>query len=504
MKSPERTADGGASTEPESPRAFDAERLTALAAAFRGEILAPDDEGYHEARAVWNGMIDRRPAAVVRPTGAADVVAAVNFARENGLEVAVRGGGHNVAGTAVTDGGLMIDLSAMNGVRVDPAARTVRVEGGATLGDVDHETQPFGLATALGAVSETGVAGLTLNGGYGHLSREHGLALDNLASVDIVTADGRLRTASEDENPDLFWAVRGGGGNFGVVTAFEYELHEVGPEVYAFFAWFDADDADAVTDAFREWAASAPRNAGVLSFAGHVPELDEFPEASWGESAVALLGSFRGDVAEGPEVYRPLLESATPIADFSGPMAYADLQRLLDAEYPDGMRYYWKSVFLTEVSDEVVDLLVRYNESAPSALSTIDLWHLGGAVADVPQDATAFWHRDKSFMLNFEANWTDPADDEANVEWARTGVAEAAALPVASGRYGNFPGLGEDPASMLFGDNYDRLAELKARYDPTNLFHLNQNVEPRAGGDVPDPTDGAGESADARGDPESP
>lgn len=460
-----------------------AERLASLESAFRGEILLPDDDGYDLARSVWNGMIDRHPAAVVRPTGTADVVAAVNFARENDLEVAVRGGGHNAAGKAVADGALTIDLSAMTGVRVERDARTVRAEGGARLGDVDHETQLFGLATALGVVSETGIAGFTLNGGYGHLSREYGLAADNLVSVDVVTADGVVRTASESQHEDLFWAVRGGGGNFGVVTSFEYRLHEVGPEVYVFFPWFPADEGESVLERFREWVESAPRNVSLLPFAAHVPDLDEFPGEARGEPALAMLGTARGDLDAGRDRFEPFLAAAEPLVDFSGPMPYEDLQRLLDEDYPDGMRYYWKSIFLEAVTDEVIDVVLGYNESAPSALSTVDLWTLGGAVSDPPQDATAFWHRDKPFMLNFEANWEDPADDDANVAWVRDGVAEAESLAVASGRYANFPGLGEDPATLLFGDNYDRLVEVKTTYDPGNLFHLNQNVAPRTGGD---------------------
>ncbi len=444
----------------------------------RGDVIVPTDDAYDDARSVWNGMIDRRPDVIVRASGTADVVAAVDFARENEMQIAVRGGGHNVAGTAVSDGGLVIDLSAMNGVYVDPDARTVRAQGGATLGDVDHETQLFGLATPFGAVSMTGIAGLTLNGGYGHLSRQYGLTLDNLRSVEIVTADGRVRTASDEENADLFWAIRGGGGNFGVVTSFEYALYEVGPEIYAFFVWFHADDAVEVMDRFREWTATAPPEAGLLPFTAHVPELDEFAEDSWREPTLALLGSFRGELDEAEDVFRAVRDGATPIADFSGPMAYEDLQRMLDEDYPDGMRYYWKSIFLTELTDEVVDLMLRYNDSTPSELSTVDLWHLGGAVGDVPQDATAFWHRDKPHMLTFEANWVDPADDGANVDWAREGFAEARVLAVADGLYGNFPGFGEDPTSHLFGGNYDRLVELKAKYDPTNRFRSNQNIEP--------------------------
>ena len=457
------------------------ERTERLQTALRGDLLGPGDDGYDEARTVWNAMIDRHPALVVRATGTADVVATVDFARETGVELSIHGGGHNVAGTAVTEGGVMLDLSGMNGVRVDREAGTVRVQGGALLGDVDHETQLFGLATPLGAVSETGVAGLTLNGGYGHLSREYGLACDSLVSADVVTADGEVRVASETEHADLFWAIRGGGGNFGVVTSFEFDLYEVGPEVDAFFVWFHGDDARAALERFREWAADAPRQAGVLPFTGWVPETEEFPEEYWGDPAIAFLGSARGGV-DAEEVYRPLREAGTPIADFSGPMSYEDLQSLLDEDYPDGLRYYWKSIFLTDLTDEVFDLMVSHNEAAPSKLSTVDLWHLGGAVSDRPQDATAFYHREKPFMLNFEANWEDPADDEANAEWVREGFAAADALDVSAGRYGNFPGLEPDPAQLLYGDNYDRLVEFKTEYDPDNLFRLNQNVEPRGEG----------------------
>ena len=447
---------------------------------MRGEILRPDDEGYDTARSVWNGMVDRRPALIVQPTGTADVVAAVNFARDSELEIAVHGGGHNVAGYAVSDGGLMLDLSAMNGVSVDREARTVRVAGGATLGDVDHETQLFGLATPLGVVSETGIAGLTLNGGYGHLSREYGLSVDNLLEVEIVTADGQVRTANEQHHEDLFWAVRGGGGNFGVVTAFEYELHDVGPEVYQVFAWYHGNEAASLLGRFREWTDSAPRTAAVLPFVAHVPDIEEFPEDTWGEPAVAFLGCIRHDPDEAAAVMASLTEGFDPIADFSGPTQFEALQTLLDEDYPDGLRYYWKSTYLADLNEAVIDLMLRYNEAAPSALSTVDIWWLGGGVAEVPQDATAFWHREEPFMLTFEANWEDPSDDEANIEWAREGFAAFEELSVTGGRYGNFPGFAEDPARLLFGENYDRLVDIKTTYDPENLFHVNQNISPRA------------------------
>jgi len=453
--------------------------VRSLADRVRGTVLEPGDDGYDEARSIWNGMIDRRPSLVVRCTGTADVVAAVDLARETGADVSIHGGGHNVSGSAVADGGLMIDLSSMDGVHVDPEAGTVRVGAGALLGDVDHETQLFGLATPLGVVAETGVAGLTLNGGYGHLSREYGLAADNLREVDIVTADGEVRTASEDEHRDLFWAVRGGGGNFGVVTSLEYELHEVGPEVAQLFVWYPADEARERMATFREWTESAPRHVAVLPFLAQVPDEEPFPEAAWGEPALVFFGCYRGDPAAFDDVVGPLTDG-DPIADLSERTRFEELQALLDEDYPDGLRYYWKSLYLADLGDEVVDLMVRYNESAPSDLSTVDIWWLGGAVADVPQDATAFWHRDKPFMLTFEANWEDADADDANVAWAREGFAVAEELAVSGGRYGNFPGFAEDPAHLLFGENYDRLVDVKTTYDPENLFRLNQNIAARA------------------------
>ncbi|WP_224336737.1 FAD-binding oxidoreductase [Haloprofundus halobius] len=455
------------------------EALDAFADAFGGEVLLPSDEEYDEARRIWNGMIDKRPAVIAYCSGTADVVAAVRFAREHDLPLAVRGGGHNVAGTAVCDDGLVVDLSAMDGVFVDPDARRVRAQGGATLGDVDRETQLFGLATPLGVVSDTGIAGLTLNGGLGHLRREYGLSLDSLTSVELVTADGSVLKASDDENPDLFWAVRGGGGNFGVVTSFEYELHAVGPAVFGLFVWFRGDDVTAALRAFRDYSAGASREASVLPFYATVPELDEFPEDAWGESAVAFLGCYDGSTEDAEAEFEALRTVADPLVDFSGVMAYTELQSMLDEDYPDGLRYYWKSSYVTDLTDEVLDLVVRYGEERPSPLSTVDIWHLGGAISDVAPDETAFWHRDAPFMVTFEANWEAPETDDANVAWARNGLAELREMDVAAGAYGNFPGFGEDPARTLFGDNYDRLVEIKTEYDPENVFRLNQNVVPK-------------------------
>ncbi|WP_114576211.1 FAD-binding oxidoreductase [Saliphagus sp. LR7] len=453
--------------------------LRSFEEAFAGSVIAPSDSDYDEARGVWNGSIDRYPALIARCTGTSDVVEAVAFAREQGLPVSVRGGGHNVAGTAMGDASVVVDLSEMTGVRVDSEARTVRAAGGATLGDVDRETQIFGLAAPLGAVSQTGIAGLTLGGGYGHLSRQYGLALDALRSVDVVTADGEVRTASDDRNADLFWGLRGGGGSLGVVTSFEYDLHPVGPEVYAFFPWFRVEDADAVMARYREWIADPPHEAGVLAFAAHVPDVEEFPEDRWGEPAFAMLGSYRGDPGDGAEVFAPLLEAAPPIADLSGRTTYLDLQSMLDEDYPDGRRYYWSSIYLAELPDGLLERMLAANDAAPSALSTVDLWHLGGAVADVPREATAFWHREEPHLLAVEANWDDPADDDENRRWARELIADVRDLPAASGRYGNFPGTNEAPARAVYGDNYERLVEVKTRYDPENLFPGNGFIEPQ-------------------------
>ena len=456
---------------------FDAGELEQFVAAVAGTVVLPWDDEYDEVRQVWNGMIDRSPALIVRCSGTADVVEAVTFARENDLPVAVRGGGHNVAGSAVCDDGLVIDLSEMNGVFVDQAARRAFVQGGATIGDVDRETQLFGLATPLGVVSATGIAGLTLNGGVGHLRRKYGLSLDNLESVEIVTADGRVLTASEDEHADLFWAVRGGGGNFGVVTTFEYRLHEVGHEVFGLFVWHGGDP-EAAFRTVREYADGASRNASVLPFYAFVPELEEYPEEVWGEPAVVFLGCYDGPAEEAEAEFEHLRGFAEPIADFSGPMAYTDLQSLLDEDYPDGLRYYWKATYVTDLTDEVISLLVRHGAASPSPLSTVDVWHLDGAIGDVARDATAFWHRDAPFMVTFEANWEDAAADDENVEWARAGIRELAEMDASTGAYGNFPGFGEDPVHLLFGENYDRLVAVKTKYDPENLFQLNLNVAP--------------------------
>jgi len=452
--------------------------LRAFAETVVGEVLTPNDEAYREARRVWNGMINRFPAAVVRCAGVGDVVDAVGFAREHDLDLAVRGGGHNVAGNATCDGGLVVDLSAMNAVRVSPSTKTARVEGGARWADVDRETQRFGLATPGGVVSDTGVAGLTLGGGMGHLRRAYGLSCDTLVSADVVTAEGDLVTASADENPDLFWALRGGGGNFGVVTSFEFVLYEVGPEVAVLFVWHRADRAVEHLSAFREWAVDAPDEASVLAFYAWVPAEEPFPAESWGEPAVVFLGAYAGDTDAGMETFDPLRTLEEPIGDFGGPLPYVELQSMLDADYPHGMLYYWKSLYLDSLDDEVVARIVAVSEECPVPASTVDLWHLGGAIEAVEESATVYANRDAPYLLNFEANWTDPRETGAAVAWVRDSVASFRELAGTRGEYVNFAGFGEDPTRVAYGEQYDRLVEVKTAYDPANLFRLNRNVPP--------------------------
>ncbi|WP_332899290.1 FAD-binding oxidoreductase [Haladaptatus sp. CMSO5] len=469
----------GRTTDGATPVELTDDAIQAFEARFAGPVITPGDPAYDETRALWNGVIDKRPAIIAQCTGTADVVEAVALAREHDLSVAVRGGGHNVAGYASADDGLVIDLSPMTGVFVDHEARTVRVQGGATLGQVDRETQLFGLATPLGVVSATGVAGLSLNGGLGHLRRKYGLACDNIVSAEIVTADGQVRTATVDQNDDLFWAIRGGGGNFGIVTSFEFRLYEVGPELPTLFIWYHGDDAVSVLKAYREYTKTASRDANTIAFTYAVPELDEFPEAAWGEPAVILFGAFDGSVADADAEFTQLKTLADPIVDFSDTLPYVALQSLLDEDYPDGLRYYWKSVYVDDLSDEVIDHIVRTHGESPSALSTVDIWHLGGAIADRDPDETAFANRNAPYMVTYEANWEDPSMDDDNVAWGRTGISDLRQFKGVAGAYGNFPGFDEAPGDLLFGENYDRLVEIKTTYDPTNLFKLNQNIVPR-------------------------
>ena len=448
---------------------------------LRGELLRPGDDEYEEIRQLWNGVIDRRPALIARCAAVEDVVLAVNFARENDLLLAVRGGGHNVAGTASAEGGLVVDLSSMKDIEVDPERRTVRAGAGVTIGELDEETQQHGLATPMGVVSETGIAGLTLNGGIGHLRRKHGLSSDNLLSVDVVTADGRSLRASAEENADLFWAIRGGGGNFGVVTSFEYRLHPVGPEVMCAFVFYPGDRAREVLRSAEEYMAEAPDELSPLSFLGRVPSVEEFPEEWHGEQFVAILAVHAGSVEEGEEALKPLRELADPIVDFSGPMPYAEIQKLLDEDYPDGWRYYWKSLNVDGLGDGVIEALIEHAEAAPSDHSTIDVWFQGGVMGCVGADESAFGDRNAPILLGIEANWAEePHEDEANIAWARSCYTDMRRFS-GGGVYLNFPGFLEEGQGLMrdaYGGNYERLVTLKSQYDPANLFRLNQNIKP--------------------------
>jgi FAD/FMN-containing dehydrogenase len=453
------------------------EAAQAFSAALRGQVLRPGDAGYDEARAIQNGLIDRRPAFIAQCRGAADVIAAVTFAREQRLTLSVRGGGHNVAGNAVNDGGLVIDLSQMTGVRVDPHARTARVQGGATWADLDRETQVFGLAAPGGVVSTTGVAGLTLHGGMGHLRRKHGLSIDNLLAVDIVTADGQLRTASATENADLFWAVRGAGSNFGVVTSFEFQLHPVGPEVMLSATLYPLAAAPTVLPKWRDFLATAPDELSSLAVFWSVPP--GFPEELVGQPIVVIAGVYAGPVDEGERVTRPLREFATPLLDLSAPTPYTQVQSAFDPFFPKGMLYYWKSTYVETLSDELLHALCQLAAERPSARTTMDIWPQVGAAMRVGADETAFGRR-PPYLLAFESSWTDPAESEANIAWAREAAAAMQRFS-ASGVYLNFPGFGEerdDLARAAYGANYARLAALKATYDPDNLFRMNVNIPP--------------------------
>jgi len=463
-------------------KTIDDGRIDRFRADVHGRVIRPGDPDYDDARAVWNGMIDRYPALIVRCAGVADVASAVEFAREQELPLSVRGGGHNVAGTAVRDDGLVVDCSEMTGVWVDPDARVAWVQAGATWADLDHETGAFGLATPGGVVSETGVAGLTLGGGIGHLRCRYGLSCDNLRSVDLVTADGEYLTASAEENAELFWGLRGGGGNFGVVTGFEFDLHPVGPEVATCLVFYPGDRLREVLGDYREFVADAPREISTLVFAGELPEEELFPADRVHEGKFAIMGCYAGPPEEGERALAPLREFAEPLADVSGVMPYTEFQRLLDADYPDGMRYYWKSLYLDGLSASAIDRIAYWADAAPSPLSTVDVWQLGGAIGDTGTEESAFAGRHAPFLLGVEANWEDPGDDDANVEWARDCIADMRGFSDGS-VYLNFPGFLEDADETMrttFGPTYERLVALKDECDPTNLFDSNQNVKPTA------------------------
>jgi FAD/FMN-containing dehydrogenase len=454
------------------------ERFEELRKSVRGTILQPGDEGYESARRIWNGMIDRHPAAIARCTGSADVMAGVRFAREQRLPIAVRCGGHNVAGSSMCGDGLVIDLSPMRAVRVDPSRSVVRVGGGALLGDIDHEVQAFGRAVPVGAVSETGIGGLALHGGLGFLTRKYGLTADNLVSADLVTADGTLITADETNHPDLLWALKGGGGNFGVVTSFEFRIHPVGPEVYFLLTFYPAADAAKVLECFRSFMPEAPDELMAIAIYWNAPKGEPIPEEHRGTPVMVVVGCWCGRLDEGERATRPLRQLATPIADVSGPMPYVEAQRLFDSDYPKGLRYYWKSLYLRDLSDDVIRLACDAGAERPTPLSTVEVWALGGAMGRVRPETTAFYHRAAPFLLTIEANAEDPATDGANIAWVRSRYEDATRFS-RGGIYFNFGGFwegGEEVLAQSFGTNYPRLREVKAKYDPENVFYHNLRI----------------------------
>jgi FAD/FMN-containing dehydrogenase len=468
-------------TQPHT-RGLDPAAIAAFRGRLRGTLLAQGQDGYDAARRIQNGLIDRRPALIARCAGTADVVEAVGFARDRGLLLSIRAGGHNVAGHAMNDGGLVIDLSDMRGVHVDPVRRTARVAGGATWGDVDRETQTFGLAAPGGVVASTGVAGLSLHGGYGHLRRKHGLSIDNLLSVEIVTADGRVRTASATEHPDLFWAVRGAGSNFGVVTSFEFLVHPLGPQVQLCAPFYALEDGRAALRAFRDFTASAPDEVNALAILWSIPDHEHFPAELRRRPVVALAAVYAGPAEEGARIMQPLREVATPLLDLSGPMPYVALQSAFDPFFPKGRLYYWKSSYVHELDNACIDTMLAAAGERPSHMSDVTIWHLGGAMSRPGAGDTAYGRRDAPYLVTGEATWTDSRENDRNIEWAR-GVLAAVRPFSRGGSYLNFPGFGEEKDALLreaYGENYDRLVALKTKYDRSNLFRMNLNIPPSA------------------------
>lgn len=437
---------------------------------MRGQLLRPGDDGYDAARTLYNAMIDKRPGLIARCTGVADVMAAVNFARANDVMVAVRGGGHSVPGNSVCDDGLVIDLSCMKGIRVDPTGRTARAESGVTWGEFDRETQAFGLATTGGIAGTTGIAGLTLGGGLGYLNRKYGLACDNLLSADVVTADGRFLTTSAIEYEDLFWGLRGGGGNFGVVTSFEYRVHAVGPVLAGMVIW-PLSRAKEVLRFYREFSLSAPDELRLDAVLGVSPD----------GPILAIVVCWCGAIEEGERVLRPLREFGPPVADTVAPVPYKTIQDLLASlGHVPGNRNYWKSSFFKELSDDAIDTSVDAFHPAPSPLCVVAIEHLGGAISRVAPSATAFHHRHPQHSFLVAAVWTDPVDSETNISWARQ-LADAVQPYLEDAVYVNYLAEeGEARVRAAYGANYERLVALKNKYDPTNLFHLNQNIRPTA------------------------
>jgi FAD/FMN-containing dehydrogenase len=451
--------------------------ITELRDGVRGEVVTADDAGYDEARKVYNAMIDRRPRVVVRCVDVGDVMATVGFARENGLDLSVRGGSHSAPGFGTNDGGVVIDLSPMKGIRVDPLAQTARAEGGCTLGDFNHATYAFGLATTGGIVSTTGIAGLTLGGGIGHLARGFGLSLDNLLSADVVTADGQFHVASDKQNEDLFWALRGGGGNFGVVTSFEYQLHPV-KDIFAGVFFFPLERARDVLEFYRDYIETAPEEMGVFPTFQIAPPLPFIPEKEHGKTFCAMVSCWAGPLDQGEKALEPIRTVAPTVAELVTPMPYPALNSAFDALLPPGLQQYWKGSFASELTDGAIEAHLEHGPKVPVVNSTMHIYPINGACSRVASDATAFAYRDAKFATVIAGAWPDPADNEKNMKWAKD-YYQALEPHSAAGGYINFM-AGDDQGRVRdnYKDNYTRLASIKKQYDPGNLFHFNHNIEP--------------------------
>jgi len=460
---------------------LDTNAITTFAQSLRGTMTQPGDAAYEEARKLYNGMIDKRPRIIARCAGVADVIAAVNFGREQGLLIAIRGGGHNGPGLGSCDDGLVIDLSSMRSVRVDPAKRTARVEPGCTSADVDHATHAFGLAVPFGIVSSTGVAGLTLGGGTGYLTRKYGLTIDNLLEADVVLADGSFVTASKEAHPDLFWALRGGGGNFGVVTSFLFQAHPVST-VYAGPIFWDAKDGKAVMRAYRDFLPKAPEELGVFVGLKTVPPTDPFPREHWGKRACAVIGSYNGSATDGEKAIAPLLKDLpAPLFNWMGAMPFTAIQGLFDPFFPKGLQWYWKGDFVNSLPDEAIDAHIAQILKAPTDMALMHLYPIDGAVRRVAGDATAWSTRDATWSMVIAAIGNDPKQAEALKTWGR-GYWKAVHPFNLAGAYVNF--LMDDETDgrvqASYGANYSKLAGVKKKYDPRNLFRVNQNIRPAA------------------------
>ncbi|MCG6880927.1 MAG: FAD-binding oxidoreductase [Deltaproteobacteria bacterium] len=447
---------------------------------IRGNLLTPEDAGYDDARTIWNAMIDRKPALIAECTGVADIMGAVNFARDNDLLAAVRGAGHNIAGKAIADDALMIDLSGLKSVRIDPDSRRAYVGPGATLGDFDHEAQAFGLATPTGINSTTGVAGLTLGGGFGWLSRKYGLTADNLIRADVITAAGNRVVASQNENEDLFWAIRGGGGNFGIVSLFEFQLHPVGPELLAGLVVYPIDQAEAALKEYISFSAQAPDDLTVWAVLRHAPPLPFLPEEVHGKIVLVFAFLYAGDVEAGKQLIDPLRQFGTPYGEHIGPMPYKSWQQAFDPLLTPGVRNYWKSHNFKSLNDSAVDIILEYVYKLPSPHCEIFIAQMGGQTSRLPSDATAYMERDAKFVMNVHARWETPEEDDLCISWARS-FFDAAAPHASGGAYINF--MTEEEAARVaavYGPNLKRLSKIKKRYDPDNFFRVNQNIKPAA------------------------